>query len=211
VGPVYEQLAFAGGAEPRVPEVRIDGGPVMLVFVDGLVYDGGSQPWPVPEPLKVIDALLDALHDPSAHVEARPSEDLIVKIAPGMSAALPAGVTITVDAETSGPPDHPVLRRSFVVSVGGAGLSIRLPGSRWLKVLASIAIRRASLAPNGVVELHGHASGGLDGAVGAGLRHASHHLSDLVKRSPQFARVRTFLDAQGSPARGLPRKVPGDG
>lgn len=193
VGPVRVELVFVGGAVPRVPEIRVLAGALQLVLVDGLVHDDGATR-PLARPLDPIDALLDCLHDPSVRVEARPSEDLWIKVAPGLTAALPAGGTITVEAATTGPPESPRLRRSLVVSVGGAGLSIRLPGSRWLKVLASIAIRRASLAPDGGVELLGSATGRLNGAVGVGLRHASHHLSDLVRQSPQFARVRTFLE-----------------
>jgi hypothetical protein len=80
-----------------------------------------------------------------------------------------------------------------VVSVDGAGLSIRLPGARWVHALRSIAIRRASLAPDGHVELHGHGAPPFSQAVGAGLRHASHHLSEMVRTSPRFAGVRAFL------------------
>jgi hypothetical protein len=191
-GPVQVQLSFVGGAAPRVPEIDVTAGTHHLVLVEGRVHDAGAA-HPLARPMSAIEALLDALHDPSVRVEARPSEDLWIKIAPGLSATLPASGTITVEAATTGPPDAPRLRRSLVVSVGGTGLSIRLPGSRWLKVLASLAIRRASLAPDGGVELLGSASGRLNGAVGVGLRQASHHLSDLVRKSPQFARVRTFL------------------
>jgi hypothetical protein len=207
-GPVFIQLQFAGGPTPRVPEIRVQADPLDLVLVDGLVHDGDDRR-ALAHPMEAIEAVMDEVHDPSVRVEARPSEDLWVKLAPGLSAAIPAGGTITVEAATTGPPESPRLRRSLVVSVGGAGLSIRLPGSRWLAVLASIAIRRASLAPDGGVELHGHASSGLNGAVGVGLRHASHHLSDLVRKSPQFARVRTFLDTAVGPPR--TRKVPNDG
>jgi hypothetical protein len=210
-GPIRVELVFVGGQTPRVPEVRLQSEDLVLVLVDGQVHGQGPEPVPATRPMDAIQALVDELHDPSVRVEARPSEDLWVKLAPGLSASLPAGGTITVEAAAIGAPDHPRLRRSLVVSVGGAGLSIRLPGSRWLAVLASVAIRSASLAPDGGVELHGHASGRLNGAVGVGLRQASHHLSDLVRKSPQFARVRKFLDTSPAQPRATGLRKPTDG
>lgn len=195
-GPVTVELGFVtsrpeglSGAVTPAP-----GAPVPSLSHVGLVSRGirvaldGLAAGPLP----AIEGLLDHLHDISVRVEAMPGEDLWVRFLPGLSATIPGDAMVTCEAHTTGPPDAPRLNRSLVVSVGGAGLSVRLPGSRWLRILASVAIRRASLAPDGAVELHG-APGTLDRAVGFGLRHASHHLSDLVRRHPQFARVRTFL------------------
>jgi hypothetical protein len=173
-GPLGVDLAFVGGAAPAVSSIALrsaDQAPL-----DGL--DGVSQP------VRAVEALIDVLVDVAVRVEALPGEDLWVRIMPGLSATLPANALVVFDADTRGPAERPRLNRPLVVSIGGAGLSVRLPGARWVRILASVAIRRASLAPDGAVELHG---------VGIGLRRASHHLSDLVRRHPHFARVRSFL------------------
>jgi hypothetical protein len=191
-GPVSLQLQFTGGAAPTVRELRCVAPPLVLT-IQGQELRLGGQEVATAAPLAAVEALLDHLHDLAVRVEAVAGDELWVKLAPGVAATIPSRATVTVDAATCGPPERPRLLRPLVVSVGGAGLSIRLPGSRWLKALASVAIRGASLAPDGEVELTGHTGGTLDRVVGAGLRRTSNHLSELVRRSPQFAQVRTFL------------------
>ncbi|MEZ4239099.1 MAG: hypothetical protein R3F59_23690 [Myxococcota bacterium] len=172
-GPVTLDVAFRGGAQPVLTSVRIQGAGEATVDVSGVASPG-----------RAVEALLDALHDLEVIVEAQPGEDLWVRMMPGLSALIPGDAPVHAEAHSIGPPDRPRLSRPLVVSFGGAGLSVRLPGARWVKILAAVAIRRASLAPDGAVELDGS---------GFGLRRASHHLSDLVRRHPHFARVRSFL------------------
>jgi hypothetical protein len=191
-GPVSVEMYFVGGATPTVRELRCLAPPLVLTIEDHKLRLGGQEV-ATTAPLAAVEGLLDHLHDLAVRVEAVAGNELWVKLAPGLAATIPPRATVTVDAATRGPPNRPRLRRPLVVSVGGAGLSIRLPGSRWLKALASVAIRGASLAPDGEVELTGHSSGALDRVVGAGLRKTSSHLSELVRRSPQFAQVRSFL------------------
>jgi hypothetical protein len=191
-GPVSIELQFVGGAAPTVRELRCLAAPLILTIEDHKLRLGGQEVGTA-VPMDAVEGLLDHLHDLAVRVEAVAGDELWVKIAPGVAATIPSRATITVDAATRGPPNRPRLRRPLVISVGGAGLSIRLPGSRWLKALASVAIRGASLAPDGEVELTGHGPGALDRVVGAGLRKTSSHLSELVRRSPQFAKVRSFL------------------
>ncbi|MEQ1505329.1 MAG: hypothetical protein ABMB14_24065 [Myxococcota bacterium] len=182
-GPVELIVGFVGGPAPSVAEIRLTAGAAPIDLA------------PLAHPLHAVGPLIDLLHDPKVRVEAQPGGTLWVRIAPGLSATIPGEGAVTLEAEAVGPPDRPRLNKPLIASIGGTGLSIRLPGSRWLRILASVAIRRASLSPDGAVELHGTAPGSLDRAVGVGLRHASHHLSDLVRKHPQFARVRTFLDS----------------
>lgn len=194
-GRVTVELGFSGGASPEVRELRCTGGAVRLEHAHGRTSLNDAE-LPLLAPLAVVEELLDHLHDLTVHVEAIAGDELWVKFAPGFQATIPSRATVTVDAATRGEPSRPRLSRPFVVSVGGAGLSIRLPGSRWLKALASVSLRKASLAPDGEVELTGHGAGALDRVVGAGLRHTSSHLSELVRRSPQFAKVRSFLSEE---------------
>lgn len=191
-GDVEIRLLFSGGTHPEITELRCAAESLTIEFVERRVTVNGEEA-AIETPLVAVEELLDHLYDLSVHVEAIAGSELWIKIAPGLQATIPAAASVAVDAATRGPPNRPRLVRSLVLSVGGTGLSIRLPGSRWLKALASIAIRSASLAPDGAVELTGHGPSALDRVVGAGLRHTSSHLSELVRRAPQFARVRSFL------------------
>lgn len=191
-GPISLDLWFDGGGTPTVTALRCVAAP-LIIEMSGQKTVVNDVEISLEEPLIAVEELLDHLHDLVVHVEAIAGDELWIKLAPGFQATIPSHATITVDAATRGAPNRPRLVRALVISVGGTGLSIRLPGSRWLRALASVAIRGASLAPDGMVELTGHSNGTLDRVVGAGLRHTSNHLSDLVRRSPQFARVRSFL------------------
>lgn len=194
-GPLTLDLWFSGGASPEITNLRCVSAQHVIEISEGTTSLDGA-PLSIPAPIAAVEELLDHLHDLTVTVEAIAGGELWIKIVSGFVAHIPPETPVSVDAATRGPPNKPRLVRPLVVSVGGTGLSIRLPGSRWLKALASLAIRSASLAPDGAVELTGHGSGALDRVVGAGLRHTSSHLSDLVRRSPQFARVRSFLKTE---------------
>ena len=89
--------------------------------------------------------------------------------------------------------DWELLATALEVRVDGSGIRVRHEQARWLDSLARIRIRRVSLHPDGQVEFDGGASGMMDWAVRSGLERASSRISELVKDSPRFERLRTFL------------------
>ncbi|MEQ1565926.1 MAG: hypothetical protein ABMA64_09840 [Myxococcota bacterium] len=196
-GPLRLRFSFSGGdgraVLPAVASIEIVADGVRVEIIDKIAQVGTELRTPS-APVEALGALVDQLADPEIHVRARPAEALVLKLAPGVSASIPANAAIVLEAKARGPAERPRLVAPLVVSVGGTGLSIRLPGVRWVTTIASVGIRQASLAPDGGVELFGHAAPPFERAVDAGLRHASHHLSELVRTNPRFAGVRSFLD-----------------
>jgi hypothetical protein len=196
-GSVRVRFAFSGGATPAVASIEVVGERVLVEVIDGIGrMSAGTLAQEFREvraPMDAVLDLVDALCDPSIHVRVRPAEGLLLKLAPGVTATVPANAAVVIEAQSRGPAERPRLVSPLVVSVGGTGLSIRLPGSRWVATLASVGIRQASLAPDGEVELTGHAPPPFERAVGVGLKHASHQLSELVRTNPRFAGVREFL------------------
>ncbi len=172
-GPLRVAVTFLGGPEPRLTEVRIQGEvrPAGPGAVDGL------------------RVLLDHVHDARVDAHAWSDVDLVVKLGHGLEARLPAGELVTLRAITQGPPDDPRLVEILDANIGGAGVRFSLQRARWLSSLARVHIHRASLHPTGRVDFEGRGRGL--------LRTASHHVSDLIRRSPRFARVRRLLATEG--------------
>ena len=86
-----------------------------------------------------------------------------------------------------------MLSQPVVMEVDGEGFKLSHQRFRRLASLASLRLEGASLHPDGEVRLKGGAGLGLDRMVRGGLEKASERLSELVRSSPRFARVRSFL------------------
>jgi hypothetical protein len=177
-GPVRVEVAFVGGPEPALTGVTVDGAPIT---VDGVA--------------RGLDALLDHVHDAALSVQAHPDGELLVKVGHGVQAVLPACGVVTLEGRSVGPPGALRLDAPLRARVGGAGVQIGHDRLVWLSALAKVRIRAATLHPDGEVDLAGAGRGPLGPAVGSGLRRVSRKVSDLVRRSPRFERVRTFLRA----------------
>ncbi len=198
-GLVSARLDFLGGPPPALLAAAVDAPGLVLDEVAGatLASAGGTctlDGLPVPDLAMdlLLDALLDHLHDLSAEVAAWPDRDLVVKLSGGVEASVRAGDVVTVRGVTAGAPHGPLLDAPLTVTVGGAGLKVSHEKLRWLAALAQVRIQEASLHPDGKVDLQGEARGGLH-RVGGGLQRVSERLSEVVRDSPRFARIRAFL------------------
>ena len=199
VGPVAVRVDFVGGATPELVAAAVDAVDLTLDELPGRTLataahhstlDGVAVPELPMAPL--LDGLLDHVHDLSVEVAAWPDRDLVVKLSGGVEATVRAGDVVTVRGHTAGPPASPLLDAPLTVTVGGAGLRVSHEKLRWLASLALVRIQEASLHPDGTVDLHADTRGGLH-RVGGGLRRVSERLSEVVRESPRFARVRAFL------------------
>ncbi|MEN0064772.1 MAG: hypothetical protein AAGA48_21685 [Myxococcota bacterium] len=177
IGLVRVALNFIGGETPAFAEGTVVGPRCNLTTADGLG----------------VAAVVDALHDVGLCVEARTDGELQVSLGHGIEASVPAEGVVTLSAVVEGPPDAVVLATAVEVSVAGQGIGVRHQQARWLDGLARIRIRRVSLHPNGEVELDGSGAGVMDWAVTNGLRRASSRITELVRDSPRFERLRAFL------------------
>ncbi|HHO53517.1 MAG TPA: hypothetical protein ENK18_22270 [Deltaproteobacteria bacterium] len=178
-GTVELELTFRGGEEPQITELQLLAGPVAL----RLTETSGEG----------LSALVDQLHDASIRAEAHTEGDLLVKVGHGIEAIVFGGGVVTLTAVVQGPPEDPRLASALEARVGGAGIRVSHSSARWLSALAKIRIHRVSLHPDGSVQLEGGGRGLVDLAVMRGLRRASTRITDLVKQSPRFERVRAFL------------------
>lgn len=181
-GPVRIEVDFTGGREPRIDRaVAIArqpraGGVVRLALT-----------------AQQAEALVSELWDLDVSAWAIARGDVHLRLAPGMEVDFPGG-RVSVCGSAVGPPDRMVLAGPLEFSAGHA--TVRLSGTdrlRWLSSLARIRVDRAVLHPDGRVALEGGARRGFDTAVRAGLKSASEALSSLVRSSPRFSVVRTFL------------------
>ena len=198
-GLVSARLDFRGGERPTLVGAAIDGPELALDGVSGSTLataEGHSTLDGVPVDVVrmdlVLDGLLDHLHDLCLEAAAWPDRDLVVKLSGGVEATVRAGDVVTVRGMTIGSPSGPLLDAPLTVTVGGAGLRVSHEKLKWLSALALVRIQEASLHPDGKVDLQAEARGGLH-RVGGGLRRVSERLSEVVRESPGFARVRAFL------------------
>lgn len=187
-GLVRVDLSFVGGEEPSFTEARIAAPGCTLTTPD----------------VAGLTVLIDALHDVGICVEAHTDGSLQVVLGHGIEATIPEQGVVSLSAVVEGPPEAPVLAGALEVRVDGSGIGVRHRQARWLDALAKIRIRRVSLHPDGQVEFDGGAAGVMDWAVTSGLKQASSRITELVKGSPRFERLRAFLridpSADGAPA-----------
>ncbi len=151
---------------------------------------------------RLVEEVVERLWDVDASVELEPNGELLVKFPHGVQAALNARAVITLAGAAEGPPHALQLRRPVVMAVDGEGFRLSHERFRRLSSLACLRLEGASLHPDGKVQLRGGARRGLDGVVRGGLERASARLSEIVRRSPRFARLRTFLKTGPQPPYG---------
>jgi len=195
-GAVTVRLEWLGGPVPAIETAALDAeglcvddtcGRTLAVAPGHATVDG--VPLPVPRVDHLLDELIDHVHDLAVHAEAHSERDLLVKVAAGVEATLPAQEPVVVRGVTTGPPSQPLLDAPLVVTVGGTGVRVSHRRLQWLSSLARVRLQEARLHPDGKVALHA-------GAAGRRLRsldRVSDRLSEVVRRSPRFARVRAFL------------------
>lgn len=198
-GPAALAFAFAGGPQPTVTvltlvaDLDVHGKSARsLEYGDSMCVDG------VPDAASVrIDLLLQHLverfGDLTAEAEVRPDGEVLVKFQHGVQATLSAGTTVRIAASAQGPAHALQLCAPLTMQVDGEGVRLTHKRFRRLASLAGVRIEGATLDPDGRVRLRGGAEGRLDRLVRGGLAQASDRLSDLVRKSPRFARVRHLL------------------
>ena len=198
-GPVAARVDFVGGATPAMEAAALDAAQITVGSHQGATLAAGPGATALDgvaiDPVRMdllLEFLLDHVHDLSVEVAAHTERDLIVKVSKGVEATLPAHHVVTLRGGTQGPPEQPLLAAPLVVSVAGTGVRLSHAKLRWLSTLAKVRLQEAQLHPNGRVALHAHARGGSQ-RLGGGLHRVSERLSEVVRRSPRFARVRAFL------------------
>jgi len=176
-GLVRIELTFSGGDEPEFTEASVVGPGCRVTTTD----------------VSGVGPVVDELHDVGVRVEARTDTEVEVTLGHGIEATIPKNGTISLSAAVEGPPETPVLAAALEVNVDGSGIGVRHSQARWLDSIARIRISRVSLHPDGQVEFDGGGTGVMDWAVNDGLRRASSRITELVKASPRFERLRSFL------------------
>lgn len=197
-GPVRVSLTFRSG--PELTELVVEG----ALTLDGatirqaklapglLVVDGTPSPAALRLD-RVLEAVVDLLSDVQVQARVIPDGELVVTFASGVDVSVPGNQLLTVQGAATGPASALRLSAPLVVSVHGATIRLNHNQLRWLGALARVTVHRATLHPDGRVDLEGGGRTGLDRAVRGGLQQASARLSRLVRSSPRFASVRAFL------------------
>jgi hypothetical protein len=139
-----------------------------------------------------VTALLDRLADVAVSATAEPDGDIALRMGHGIEVIVPDGMPLTVRGASHGSPAALRLSEPLTVGFGGEGLRLSHEQFRFLARLSVVRLGRATLHPDGSVALEGR--GGLGAELArAPLQKASDRLSELVRRSPGFHRVRAFL------------------
>lgn len=205
-GPIELVFTFQGGQDPSIVELALSGaltwdgveGTAVVVTEQTVAFDETELEGPVRVDL-LTRALVAQLADVQGWAEVVPDGEVVVKFQAGVQATIAADAVLTVQGCASGSPDALTLSEPLVLQVDGEGLRLSHRRFHRLANLARLRIERASLSPEGEVQLEGGANGGLDRLVRGGLHRASARLSELVRSSPKFSRVRRFLrEAQSS-------------
>mgnify|MGYP000029132426 CR=1 FL=1 len=198
-GPICGRVDFEGGGPPSLLAAALDAtrmevgdavGRTLAVAGEVVVLD--DTPLPALRMDLLLEGLLDHVHDLTVDVAAWPGQELLVKLSGGVEATVGATDVVTLKGATRGPPGSPLLDAPLVCTVGGSGLRVSHQKLRWLSALAKVRIQEASLHPCGRVDLQADTRAGLH-RMGRGLDRVSQRLSEVVRRSPRFARVRAFL------------------
>lgn len=201
-GEIEVAFTFEGGEQPAFLAIALVGdvrylelrGAELDVDCDGVQLDGVDVGPPVRMD-RVIESLLMGLSDVVAWLEVFPRGELLVKFQHGVQVAISHNAVVRLEGAAVGSPGSLRLCEPLVLSVDGEGLRLSHRRFRRLAALADIRVEGAALHPDGEVTLKGGANAALDRVVRGGLKRASARLSELVRRSPRFARVRTFLKA----------------
>ncbi len=206
-GDVAVWLRFTGGEAPQIleAEVRavglraglegqlIEGEELAIsegmASVDGVPVAGGD-----PDVEVLVGALVDHVGSLSFVATATPSGELVVRLPAGVQVSLDGQDEVVVSGASEGPPGGLRLCAPLEVRCGGEGFQLSHEQFRRLARLARVRISAATLHPDGEVALEGGASVGLDRAVRGGLVRTSQRLSRLVRTSPHFRKLRTFLN-----------------
>jgi hypothetical protein len=199
-GPLEIAFTFEGGDEPVILALAIEGavardgkaGRSLDADAEGTTLDGDRADGPIRLD-KLLEAVLHGLSDVDAWTEVIPRGELLVKFQHGVQVAVAADAVVRAEGSAEGAPGALRLSRPLILSVGGEGLRLSHRRFRRISSLADIRIEGATLHPDGEVRLRGGANTVLDRVVRGGLERASARLSELVRRSPKFARVRRFL------------------
>jgi hypothetical protein len=198
-------FTFAGGPSPEILTLAVVGalewtgtpGMTLEAAEDSVHVDECVQTGLLRTDLFLVE-LLRALSDVTAFAQVIPDGEVVVKFQHGVQATISPNAVVSVSGRACGPPNALRLADALTMEVDGEGVRLSHQRFHRLASLANVRIEGASLHPNGEVRLRGGAQGQLDRLVRGGLRRASVKLSDLVRRSPRFARVRRILQEPGS-------------
>ena len=201
-GPVELVFAFRGGEAPCIVELALSGelvwgglaGSALVANDSACALDEAELEGTIRRDL-LAQAVLRGLSDVTAWTEVVPDGEVVVKFQHGVQATISAEAVLTVHGRALGPPTALRLTEPLVMEVDGEGVRLSHQRFHRLASLARLRIEGATLHPDGEVRLKGGANGQLDRLVRGGLHRASARLSDLVRRSPNFARVRRFLQS----------------
>lgn len=208
-GPIRVHAAWVGGESPRIVRCEVEGDGLRLDGEVGRLVAGtddtltlDDRELPVAERhrlARLMEAMMAAVGDVRVEARAEPDGELLLQVGLGVRVTIPPGVMLTVTGASVGPPDQLQLCEPLNVGFGGEGLRLTHDQFRWLARLAAIRLQRATLNPDGTIDLEGRAARGVDMAVRAPLQRVSAGLSHLVRHSPKFKRVRSFLKHAGPP------------
>jgi len=151
---------------------------------------------PLPEPVRLgilVGRVVELLGDIEVSATIEPGRDLRVRFGEGMVVRIGEEVGLTVVGAARGPASSLRISRPLELQFGGRGVQLSHERFRTLSRLARVQVVRARLHPDGEVRLEGRGAWGFDLAVRGGLQQASKRLSDHVRTSPRFRRVREFL------------------
>lgn len=202
-GTCHLEFAFEGGDTARILSVRIvteevrlagvhDGATVVVANESGLRLGAVSVDTPVVL-VSLVHQLIDRMDDIVVGANATPNTSIILTLLPGVTLDLPAGSVLRIRGETEGPSSQLRLSAPLQVQFGGSGIELAHQQFRRLSRLASVRISAATLHPDGEVQLEADAAPVLRRALRGGLETASARFSRLVRHSPHFRGVRTFL------------------
>ena len=196
------EVAFTGGPEPRIDVVGFD--------AEGMAVDGqataavvlcadadGAEGEALHVDGKALQQLmldvLERFSDVSMVARAEPEGELVLHLGQGVRVHVPRGAVLELSGATAGGSTDLVLSEPLVVAFGGEGLRLSHEQFKFLSRLASVRLSQATLHPDGSVDLEGHGSRWIDVALRVPLAKASTRLSDLIRQSPNFHRLRAFL------------------
>ncbi|MBN2801084.1 MAG: hypothetical protein JXX28_18240 [Deltaproteobacteria bacterium] len=140
-----------------------------------------------------LDDLIAALGGGRFNLRARPKAGLRIRFGHGVVVQVPPEAMVQVTGLVSGAPAHMVLSEPLAVSFGEQGVMLVFTPLEALTRAASVRVTSFTLAPDGRVHLEGRGSRGFDTAVRAALAAASLSLTELIRRSPRWSRVRALL------------------